>query len=75
MSKIKYNDDDVTEMVDVDMRSGINIGIEKHTGSLIAGASFVQRGTEVEFECLVMNLVVMMYIIYVMQHNYIHHNH
>ena len=50
MSKIKYNDDDVTEMVDVDMRSGINIGIEKHTGSLIAGASFVQRGTEVEFE-------------------------
>jgi hypothetical protein len=75
MSKIKYNDDDVTEMVDVDMRSGINIGIEKHTGSLIAGASFVQRGTEVELKCLVMNLVVMMYIIMLHYIYYIHHNH
>ena len=52
MSKIKYNDDDVTEMIDVDMRSGINIGIEQNTGSLIAGASIVQRGAEYEFDLM-----------------------
>ena len=50
MSRIKYNDADVSENIDIDNRGGFNIGIEKNTGSLIAGASFVQRGAEVEFE-------------------------
>ena len=52
MSRIKYNDADVSENIDIDNRGGFNIGIEKNTGSLIAGASIVQRGAEYEFDLM-----------------------
>ena len=50
MSKVKYNDDDFTEQIDIDTRSGFNIGFETRSANLISGASFVQRGAEIEFE-------------------------
>ena len=52
MSKIKYNDDDVSENVDIDNRSGFNISLETRSDNLIAGASIVQRGAEYELDLM-----------------------
>ena len=52
MSKIKYNNDDVSENVDIDNRSGFNISLETRSDNLIAGASIVQRGAEYELDLM-----------------------
>ena len=50
MSNISYNDADVADLVNIFDRGGFNFGVESNTGSLIVGASFVQRGAELEYE-------------------------
>ena len=46
MSKIKYKDDnDPVGNLYNDYKGGFNIGLEKHAGNLIVGASFLQRGS------------------------------
>ena len=46
MSKIKYKDDnDPAGNLYNDYKGGFNIGLEKHAGNLIVGASFLQRGS------------------------------
>ena len=46
MSKIKVKDDNnLLENFDYDYKGGFNIGLEKHAGNLIVGASFLQRGS------------------------------
>ena len=44
MSKIKYKDDNnpLGNLYN-DYKGGFNIGLEKHAGNLIVGASFLQR--------------------------------
>jgi len=48
MSKVEYNNED-TDDLKIDTRSGFNLGFETRSGNLIAGASFVQRGSETTF--------------------------
>ena len=46
MSKIKVKDDNnLLDNFDHDYIGGFNIGLEKHAGNLIVGASFLQRGS------------------------------
>lgn len=46
MSKIEVKDDNnLLENFDYDYKGGFNIGLEKHAGNLIVGASFLQRGS------------------------------
>tara|TARA_B100001287_G_C22579948_1_gene480451 strand:- start:279 stop:863 length:585 start_codon:yes stop_codon:yes gene_type:complete len=52
MSKIKYNDDDVAENVDIDSKGTINVGLETRSGNLILGGSFLQRGSQFEFSLM-----------------------
>jgi len=47
MSKIESNTEDSD--LKRDTRSGYNLGFETRSGNLIAGASFVQRGSETKF--------------------------
>ena len=49
MSKIKYKDDnDPAGNFDYEYNGGFNIGLEKHAGNLIVGASFLQRGSKLK---------------------------
>ena len=49
MSKIQYKDDnDTAGNLDHDYNGGFNIGLEKQAGSLIVGASFLQRGSNLK---------------------------
>ena len=46
MSKIKFKDDNnPLGNLDNEYKGGFNIGLEKHAGNLIVGASFLQRGS------------------------------
>ena len=46
MSKIKFkNDNNTLGNLYHDYKGGFNIGLEKHVGNLIVGASFLQRGS------------------------------
>ena len=48
MSKIEYNDDDISKQIDIDSRSGFNIGLEYRFPRLIVGAGFLQRGSKLK---------------------------
>ena len=49
MSKIKFKDDNnLVDNFDYDYEGGFNIGLEKHAGSFIVGASFLQRGSKLK---------------------------
>ena len=48
MGRIKYNDSDVADEVDVSMKMGFSIGAETMAGPLKIGGGFVQRGANVE---------------------------
>jgi len=50
MSRVKYNDDDFAELVDVDWKNGLHIGLEIRSSNIIAGASFLQRGAKIKAE-------------------------
>ena len=52
MSKIKYNDDDVEENIDIDSKGVINVGLETRSGDLILGGSFLQRGSQLSFSLM-----------------------
>ena len=49
MSKIKFKDDNnPLGNLDNEYKGGFNIGLEKHVGNLIVGASFLQRGSKLK---------------------------
>ena len=48
MSKIEYNDDDISKQIDIDSRNGFNIGLEYRFPRLIVGAGFLQRGSKLK---------------------------
>ena len=49
MSKIKFKDDNnPLGNLDNEYKGGFNIGLEKHIGNLIVGASFLQRGSKLK---------------------------
>ena len=47
-SQIKYNDNTINDRININSRSGFNIGFEYPISRIIAGASYLQRGSKLE---------------------------
>ena len=47
-SQIKYNDNTINDRININSRSGFNIGFEYPISRFIAGASYLQRGSKLE---------------------------